>query len=146
MKNLGNRYRPLFLVLMILLAGRAAADDVWIDYGVLPDGTLYQWRRDNALKVKADVFEVWSLAKYKTPRPIPTVHGTFDREATVVLTTQRVHCKAQTVQVMSVSYFSMGEDEDVIYSNDRPQAAATAKPGTVGGRLLESVCKALKRR
>lgn len=146
MKNLANRFRPLLLALMILLTGHAVADDVWIDYGVLPDGTLYQWRRDNALKVKADVFDVWTRATYETPRSIPTAHGTLDRDAKFVLTTQRVNCKAQTVQVMSASYYSEGEDEDVIYSNDKPQAATAIKAGTVGGRLLVSVCKTMKPR
>ncbi len=144
MKNPANRYRPPILALLVLLTGSAAAEGTWIDYGLLPDGTMYQWRLDNAIKVSSSVREVWSRTTYNSPHPIPTIYGESDRYARHVLTTQRVSCKAQTVQVMSVSYYSMGDDEDVILSNNHPQAAAPAKPGTVGGRLLESVCKTLK--
>ena len=124
-----------------LVSFDASAAETWLDYGVMPDGSIYSWRTDLTTTVRPGVYRVWSLGLYGKPRPVPTAGTSIDSLAKSVLTTQRITCATKEIQTMKMTYFDVADQ--VIASNDEPQPVENTRPGTVGARLVESVCSTL---
>jgi hypothetical protein len=129
------------IVIACLPVWAAAASDAsdWIDYGLLPDGTMYRWTRGSATTVSPGVFDVWSRAEYAAPRPVPG-DGAGQRASSVQVR-QRVFCSTREVQALWFSYYDA--DGATIASSTREQERKPTRPDSVGGRLVASVCQTL---
>lgn len=145
-RQASKSWRAIALVLCGMWGNFAHAtpptEGAWPLYALLPDGSQYRWRSDVFTKERKGVFRVWAQGDYAQPRPIPVKSGPVpDQLAHGVLVKQRVNCTKHELQTIYAGYFD--KDEYFIREMENAMPIERPRPGTVGARLVASVCSTL---
>lgn len=134
LKQVSTALRSTTLAILLYATLTSSAASKWVDFGVLQDGTIYQWNPDLVIRMPR-YFSVSTRATYGRPHPIGGKMA-YSTEADY-----EIYCKTGEIELAVGTYYD-ADHKDI--GGGVGWGKLHPKETTVEGRLLKTVCDAVR--